>query len=160
MKKLLGYLITAAIFFLIGTLVADTKVADVARSAARSAKSAAIEVVANAADIETRMVVLAENPELIKRISEGGAFGGENSLSAAQNMFGRTEDAIEDVRNKTRVVEVGDRAAGGKARGAFLGDGGTVRHRTSLEIQRGGLKRLRDAPHHGSAGLAAGARLG
>lgn len=107
MKKLLGYLITAAIFLVIGMLLADTKVADVAKSAANAAKSATIEVVANAADIDTRMMVLAENPELISRISEGGSFGGEQSLSAAQNMFGRTADAIADVREKTSVIEVG-----------------------------------------------------
>ncbi|MEH6583137.1 MAG: MBL fold metallo-hydrolase [Halioglobus sp.] len=110
MKKVLGYLVTAAVFLLIGMLMADTKIADVAKTAARSAKSATIEVVANAADIDTRMVVLAENPELINRISEGGAFGGDNSMEAAQNMFGRTEAAIEDVRKKTKVVEVGPRS--------------------------------------------------
>jgi alkyl sulfatase BDS1-like metallo-beta-lactamase superfamily hydrolase len=110
MKKLLGYTFFAAVFLLIGMLLADTKVAEVARTTAKSASSAAIEVVANKADIDTRTMVLAENPQMISRIMEGGAFGGEYSLSAAQNMFGRTEDAIEDVRNKTHVIEVGPRS--------------------------------------------------
>ena len=110
MKKLLGYTLFAAVFLLIGMLLADTKVAEVARTTAKSASSKAIEVVANKANIDTRTMVLAENPEMINRIMEGGAFGGEYSLSAAQNMFGRTEDAIEDVRKKTHVIEVGPRS--------------------------------------------------
>ena len=110
MKKLLGYTLFAAVFLLIGMLLADTKVAEVARTSAKSASSKAIEVVANKANIDTRTMVLAENPEMINRIMEGGAFGGEYSLSAAQNMFGRTEDAIEDVRKKTHVIQVGPRS--------------------------------------------------
>jgi len=110
MKKLLGYVITAAVFLLIGILMADTKIADVAKSTARAAKTATIEVVADAADAQTRTMVLAENPGLIKRIMQGGSFGGEHSMAAAQNMFGRSEDAIEDVRNKTTVIEVGPRS--------------------------------------------------
>jgi len=110
MKKLLSFVITAAVFLLIGMLLAETKVAEVARTAANSAKSATIEVVANAADAQTRTMVLAENPELIKRIMQGGAFGGDYSLAAAQNIFGRTEDAIEDIRDKTTVIEVGPRS--------------------------------------------------
>ena len=110
MKKLLGYTLFAVVFLLIGMLLADTKVAEVARSTAKSASSKAIEVVANKANIDTRTMVLAENPEMINRIMEGGAFGGEYSLSAAQNMFGRTEDAIEDVRKKTHVIQVGPRS--------------------------------------------------
>jgi len=110
MKKLLGYTLFAIVFLLIGMLLADTRVAEVARTTAKSASSKAIEVVANKANIDTRTMVLAENPEMINRIMEGGAFGGEYSLAAAQNMFGRTEDAIEDVRKKTHVIEVGPRS--------------------------------------------------
>ena len=110
MKKLFGYGLFAAVFLVIGMLLAGTKVAEVARTTAKSASSKAIEVVANQANIDTRTMVLAENPQLINRIKEGGAFGGEFSLSASQNMFGRTEDAIEDVRNKTSVIEVGPRS--------------------------------------------------
>lgn len=106
MKKLLSYGFTAALFLLIGILVADTGVGDIARSGANSARKAAVQVVANAADIDTRMIVLAENPELIARVAEGGSFGGEFSLAAAQNMFGRVDTAIEDVKDKTSVIEV------------------------------------------------------
>ena len=110
MKKLLSYGITAALFLLIGILVADTGVGDTARSGANSARKAAVQVVANAADIDTRMMVLAENPELIARVAEGGSFGGEFSLAAAQNMFGRVDSAIEDVKDKSEVIEVGPRS--------------------------------------------------
>lgn len=110
MKKLLGYTLFAIIFLLLGMLLADTRVGEVAKSTAKSARSAAIEVVANTADLDTRTMVLAENPRLISRIMEGGAFGGDYSMAAAQNMFGRTAEAIEDVRAKTRVIEVGPRS--------------------------------------------------
>ncbi|MBE9539569.1 MAG: MBL fold metallo-hydrolase, partial [Proteobacteria bacterium] len=110
MKNLLTYAITAAAFLGLGILIADTKVADVARTAAKSVKTATVEVVANAADADTRTMVLAENPGLIKRIMQGGAFGGDYSMAAATNMFGRTEDAIEDVRKKTTVIEVAPRS--------------------------------------------------
>src|SRR5210317_1389968 len=104
MKKLLGYTVFAIIFLLIGMLLADTKVGEVAKTTAKSARSKAIDVVADQANIDTRTMVLAENPAMIGRIMEGGAFGGDYSLAAAQNMFGRTEEAIEDVRKKTSVV--------------------------------------------------------
>ena len=110
MKKLLSYGVTAALFLLIGILVADTGVGDIARSGANSARKAAVQVVANAADIDTRMMVLAENPELIARVAKGGSFGGEFSLAAAQNMFGRVDSAIEDVKDKSEVIEVGPRS--------------------------------------------------
>ena len=110
MKKLLTYLITAFVFLAIGIFIADTKVADVARTTANSVKSATVEVVANATDAQTRTMVLAENPGLVKRILEGGDFGGDSSMAAAQNIFGRTEEAIEDVRKKTHVIEVGPRS--------------------------------------------------
>ena len=106
-KKLFGYIIVAIAFLVLGMFLADTQVADVARQTAKSARSAAVEVVGNSAGIETRTMVLAENPQIISRLMEGGSFGGEYSVEAAQNMFGRTEDAIEDVNKKTHVVEVG-----------------------------------------------------
>ena len=48
-----------------------------------------------------------ENPSLINRIMEGGSFGNENfSVSSAQNMFGKDDEAIEDIIDKTRIVQV------------------------------------------------------
>ena len=110
MKKLLSYGFVAALSLFIGMLLSDSDIADVARDTVNKARSAAVEVVGNSAGIETRTMVLAENPEIISRLMEGGSFGGEYSISAAQNMFGRTEDAIKDVRKKTQVIEVAPRS--------------------------------------------------
>ncbi len=107
MKKIFSYGLVAALSLFIGMLLSDSDIADVARDTANKARSTAVEVVGNSAGIETRTMVLAENPEIIGRLMEGGSFGGEYSIQAAQNMFGRTESAIEDVRKKTHVVEVG-----------------------------------------------------
>ena len=107
MKNLLSYCLVAALSLLIGMLLSDTDIATVARDTANKARTAAVEVVGNSAGVKTRTMVLAENPEIISRLMEGGSFGGEYSIEAAQNMFGRTKSAIEDVRKKTHVVEVG-----------------------------------------------------
>ena len=51
------------------------------------------------------------DPELLDRIAEGGAFGGDYSRSAATAMFKRDhQPAVEDLRAKTRVVEVAPRS--------------------------------------------------
>ncbi len=51
------------------------------------------------------------DPELLDRIAEGGAFGGDYSRSAATAMFKRDhQSAVEDLRAKTRVVEVAPRS--------------------------------------------------
>ena len=107
MKNLLSYCLVAALSLLIGMLLSDTDIATVARDTANKARTAAVEVVGNSAGVKTRTMVLAENPEIISRLMEGGSFGGAYSIEAAQNMFGRTKSAIEDVRKKTHVVEVG-----------------------------------------------------
>ncbi len=107
MKNLLSYCLVAALSLLIGMLLSDTDIATVARDTANKARTAAVEVVGNSTGVKTRTMVLAENPEIISRLMEGGSFGGEYSIEAAQNMFGRTKSAIEDVRKKTHVVEVG-----------------------------------------------------
>jgi alkyl sulfatase BDS1-like metallo-beta-lactamase superfamily hydrolase len=110
MKAKIGYLLTAVIFMTLGLLLADTKVGDITRQVAQSARSATLSTVAGVVDVDVRTRLLMENPEMISRISEGGAFGGEMSLSAAQNMFGRLEESIEDVRAKTVVEEVAPRS--------------------------------------------------
>lgn len=107
MKNLLSYCLVAALSLWMGMLLSDTDIATVARDKANKARTAAVEVVGNSAGVKTRTMVLAENPEIISRLMEGGSFGGEYSIEAAQNMFGRTKSAIEDVRKKTHVVEVG-----------------------------------------------------
>jgi alkyl sulfatase BDS1-like metallo-beta-lactamase superfamily hydrolase len=110
MKAKIGYLITAVIFMTLGLLLADTQVGEITRQAAQDARSATLSTVAGAVDADVRTRVLMENPEMIPRIAEGGAFGGEMSLSAAQNMFGRLEESIVEVRAKTVVEEVAPRS--------------------------------------------------
>ena len=110
MKTFVGYALTAAIFLVVGMFVADSEIAEGARDTVKNVRNAATEAVAKTADLDTRMLVLMENPSLISRIGEGGGFGGEHSVPAAMNMFGRTEDAIADVRKRTKVIEVSPRS--------------------------------------------------
>jgi alkyl sulfatase BDS1-like metallo-beta-lactamase superfamily hydrolase len=58
---------------------------------------------------DTRTQVLLENPELMDRMMEGGAFGGRFSRHVAQNMFSRLPEAIEDARAKSEIIEVAPR---------------------------------------------------
>ena len=109
-KRLTLVALVAGIAFVLGLSTKDSKVVNEARMALGSAKRTVIEVIGDAAGLDTRTLVLAENPGIVSRIAEGGAFGGEHSLPAAQNMFGRTEDAIADIREKTRVIEVAPRS--------------------------------------------------
>ena len=58
-----------------------------------------------------RIDLVVGNPELMARVAEGGSFGGEYSRPAAQAMFNRhSGPAVEDLRAKTRVVEVAPRS--------------------------------------------------
>ena len=51
------------------------------------------------------------DPELLARIAEGGAFGGDYSRAAATAMFKRDhQPAVEDLLAKTRVVKVATRS--------------------------------------------------
>ncbi len=110
MKHIVGYALAIVAALIVGLFIADTDIGESARGELIAARNNALEVVADAADLGTRELVLAENPELIPRFAEGGAFGGEYSIDAAQNMFGRVESAIEDVNDKTQVIEVAPRS--------------------------------------------------
>ena len=58
-----------------------------------------------------RIDLVVGDPELMARVAEGGSFGGEYSRPAAQAMFNRhSGPAVEDLRAKTRVVEVAPRS--------------------------------------------------
>jgi alkyl sulfatase BDS1-like metallo-beta-lactamase superfamily hydrolase len=109
-KQALILTAVAGAAFTVGLSLSGSQFGQHTRDALNSVKRNTIEIVASAADLDTRMLVLAENPGIISRIAEGGAFGGENSIPASQNMFGRTQDAIEDVLEKTRVEEVAPRS--------------------------------------------------
>lgn len=109
-KQLLRYALVAGLAFLVGLSLSGSRLGVSVREAGRSVRASTVEVIADAGGMATRTMVLAENPAIIGRLMEGGSFGGEYSVHAAQNMFGRTEAAIEDVREKTRVIEVGPRS--------------------------------------------------
>ena len=76
---------------------------------ASAVRASALETATQSGAIDVRMMVLLENPDLIPRISEGGSFGGKESRVAAQSMFGRLPEAIDDVKKKTEVVELAPR---------------------------------------------------
>ncbi len=98
------------IFFFLGFYIGKTEKATFLDDSIISIKRMTTERVANTLDFDTRKLVLMENPSLIKRIKEGASFGNENfSISAAQNMFGKDEEAIADIIQKTEIIKVADK---------------------------------------------------
>lgn len=114
MKKVLMFLLTALVFTGLGLMLGKTDVGEqVQQSASGSfnkARSTLVNKAIEGGKLDTRMALMVENPALAKRMAEGGSFGGEMSISAAQNMFGRVEEAIEDMKSKTTITAYGDRA--------------------------------------------------
>jgi len=112
-KRWLAYAIVAVVFTLLGLLLAETELGTSAKHATSElgsrAKRAAFDTVARKTDIRTRNLVLMEHPALVEAIRRGGAFGGEFSWVVAQNMFSRGEEAVEDAKKKTEIVEVAPR---------------------------------------------------
>jgi len=107
MKRVAGYLAVAVVFLAAGLLLGRT---DSGGELVSSARTSTLKALSGVASGEAHTRVLIENPELIPRIAKGGAFGGEMSMLAARNMFGRVPEAIEDVRSKTRVAEIAPRS--------------------------------------------------
>ncbi|MGI9279825.1 MAG: MBL fold metallo-hydrolase, partial [Endozoicomonas sp.] len=110
-KSLLGYTATAVVFTGAGMLLSETDAAKTVNQAADSAKKSVLTTVAEkAADGDVRTQLLIENPELIKRVMEGGSFGGKFSKNIAQHMFGEDfQPAIDDALEMTDIEPVGDR---------------------------------------------------
>lgn len=111
LKSLLGYGFTALAFTGIGMLAANSELAHQVNGAAKSAKQQVLTTVAaSVADGDVRKRVLIENPELIRRVMEGGAFGGDFSQAVAQNMFSKDHrPAIDDAIDLVSIEAVGDR---------------------------------------------------
>ena len=61
-------------------------------------------------DLEPRLQLLAENPELLKALRRGAPFGGVSSVDVATGMFSRDPDAIRDVRESVEIIEVAPRS--------------------------------------------------
>ena len=61
---------------------------------------------ARSVDSDVRVQIFAESPELLEAVRRGGSFGGKFSAKAARGMFSRDADVIEDVREKTEIIEI------------------------------------------------------
>jgi alkyl sulfatase BDS1-like metallo-beta-lactamase superfamily hydrolase len=112
-KRWLAYAIVAVVFTFLGLLLAETELGTSAKHVTSElgsrAKRAAFDTVARKTDIRMRNLVLMEHPALVEAIRRGGAFGGEFSWVVAQNIFSRREEAVEDAKKKTEIVEVAPR---------------------------------------------------
>lgn len=110
MKKVVRSIIfvfVVIVIFSIGFYIGKSNRSYIIDSVAERVKRAITSPVSDAVNLSGRRLVLLENPELIGRIMEGGSFGNENfSVSAAQNMFSKDEDAIKDVIAKTEIQEI------------------------------------------------------
>lgn len=105
--KITGLLIGIAFIFLIGFFSGKSNRSYAVDSLTEKLKRSITNPISDAVQISGRKLVLLENPEIIGRIMEGGSFGNDNfSVSAAQNMFSKNEDAIEDVIDKTEIQQV------------------------------------------------------
>ncbi len=97
-----------------GMWLGGTELGQVAREqasvASERAVGSALGAIAERTNADMRMRVIMENPSIIQRIREnGGGFGGEMSQVIALNMFGRTEDAIAEARELTKIIELAPR---------------------------------------------------
>ena len=71
--------------------------------------SAALEAGVRGGKLSMREMVLLENPELMRAIARGGAFGGEFSRAVAEDMFNREGPGVAHAKAKTRVEELAPR---------------------------------------------------
>lgn len=114
MRKIFGFIVVAVLFTGLGLMLGKTEIGQQAQRSAQSSFNAVRSTVVNKAmesgGLDVRVALMVENPALAARMAEGGSFGGEMSISAAQNMFGRVPEAIEDVISKTTIEPYGDRA--------------------------------------------------
>lgn len=100
----ISYLIIAFLLLLGGYILGKFETVD---KPAQYVKRQFTETIAHSIGINDRKLVLMENPSLINRIMEGGSFGNDNfSVVAAQNMFGKSKDVIDDIINKTEIEYV------------------------------------------------------
>jgi glyoxylase-like metal-dependent hydrolase (beta-lactamase superfamily II) len=104
--------ITAVIFLGVGLLLARTDAGEAIKQGGAQLAFKAAAVAARQADFgDARMKLLLENPDVMQRVMQGGAFGGAFSRHVAQNMFGKDhEPAIEDAKRLTRIEEVAERS--------------------------------------------------
>jgi len=105
--KTTAILLAIAFIFLIGFFSGKSNRLYAVDSLTEKLKRSLTNPISDVVQMSGRKLVLLENPEIIARIMEGGSFGNDNfSISAAQNMFSKNEDAIEDVIDKTAIQQV------------------------------------------------------
>jgi alkyl sulfatase BDS1-like metallo-beta-lactamase superfamily hydrolase len=109
MGRLFAFGFAALIFTAVGFVLGRTELGAPVRELADRAQEVAVDQVVRQGSLDTRTRVLLENPKAMAALAEGGAFGGEFSAEVAQNMFGRTEEAIAAAREKMNVVAVAPR---------------------------------------------------
>lgn len=106
-KSKFTFIIGFLIIFIAGFFLGKSNQSEKIDNSILSIKRQATQTIASTLDFDTRKLVLMENPSLIGRIKEGASFGNEYfSVSAAQNMFGRDEEAIDDIIDKTEIIKV------------------------------------------------------
>lgn len=113
MKKLIFskyiYIPTAFLIFIAGYIIGKSNKSEAIDASFNSIRRNITEVTASTIGLDDRKLVLMENPNLIDKIKKGASFGNDKfSVSAAQNMFGKDEDAIKDIINKTDIEKVTD----------------------------------------------------
>lgn len=114
MKRLLCSLLLVVLGMFAGLLISGTEQGQYKAKEINQlwsdTKSAVIDHSITTGKVDARIALFIENPALRKRIDKGGSFGGEMSISAAQNMFGRDPTAIKDLQAKTYVEAYADGA--------------------------------------------------
>jgi alkyl sulfatase BDS1-like metallo-beta-lactamase superfamily hydrolase len=99
----------AALFLALGFWLAGTDLGDRARSSGTELRRDALGSVAVAMDLSVRERLLIENPALMARVRQGGAFGGAFSRHVAQGMFKRTGQGVEDALELLEIQELAPR---------------------------------------------------
>jgi len=79
------------------------------RDTGHKIRSEMVESVARASNMDVRMMLIMEHPELLDALQEGGGFGGEFDIGIAQDMFTREGPGVEAARKLTKVVKTGPR---------------------------------------------------
>jgi alkyl sulfatase BDS1-like metallo-beta-lactamase superfamily hydrolase len=113
-KNWLGYVATIIIGLLLGLGLSSTEVGNglqqSVKASAQGAKKATLEkLVASTDSLGTRELLFLEYPRMLKAIAEGGAFGGDFSKAVGQDIFGMSPQALSDVEEMSRIVEVAPR---------------------------------------------------
>ncbi len=104
--KCLGYFFIIVMTFFLGMAFEQSRLSSIVEKGAAFVIQSAREEVREIANIDTRTQILLENPRLLSRIALGGGFGGEYSVLAAKNMFSRLPNVVEDIKNKTKIIEI------------------------------------------------------